>query len=297
MMSNPFSAMASAWASPQYLPSLGCTSYGEMPSSLPAPAARRHVRDVVFVRPARRRKGRSRREAARVFGLKMCRHSAPPGFSALIGVLPRKLSVGDALILILAYCRIEVAPSDCGPLYFALNVSAREIRRKPHRFMMRWFRLSWSEHFGGPPDVSHDSFTAPVMVAVPVASWPHRVPLFGPPRTPSHGRHHVLLFGSKMPRLFTKTSASVTCFRNASTQFAVPKSAATPRNSAFATRWRILSSAAATRASVRPLTTTLAPSAAGAVAIANPIPAVEPGPACRRYRSSLLRGIKSAKSS
>ena len=49
MMSNPFSAMASAWASPQYLPSLGCTSYGEMPSSLPAPAARRHVRDVVFL--------------------------------------------------------------------------------------------------------------------------------------------------------------------------------------------------------------------------------------------------------
>src|ERR1700730_18337747 len=72
----------------------------------------------------RRRKGRSRREAARVFGLKarvfglkMCRYSAPPGFSALIGVLPRKLSVGDALILILAYCRIEVATSDCGPLY------------------------------------------------------------------------------------------------------------------------------------------------------------------------------------
>ena len=81
---------------------------------------------------------------------------------------------------------------------------------------------------------------------------------------------------SKMPRLFTKTSASATCFRNASTPFAVPKSAATPRNSAFATRWRILSSAAATRASVRPLTTTFAPSAARAVAIANPIPAVEP---------------------
>src|ERR1700730_12351018 len=48
-------------------------------------------------------------------------------------------------------CRIEGATSECGPL-FALNVSAREIRRKPHRFMMRWFRLSWSEHFGGPPD-------------------------------------------------------------------------------------------------------------------------------------------------
>src|SRR4030088_1397196 len=29
----------------------GCTSSGEMPSSLQAPAARRHVRDVVFVCP------------------------------------------------------------------------------------------------------------------------------------------------------------------------------------------------------------------------------------------------------
>src|ERR1700730_480272 len=29
----------------------GCTLSGEMPSSLPAPAARRHVRDVVFVCP------------------------------------------------------------------------------------------------------------------------------------------------------------------------------------------------------------------------------------------------------
>src|ERR1700704_4982786 len=36
----------------QYLPSPGCTLSGEMPSSMPAPAARRHVRDLVFVCPA-----------------------------------------------------------------------------------------------------------------------------------------------------------------------------------------------------------------------------------------------------
>jgi hypothetical protein len=40
--------------------------------------------------------------------------------------------------------------------------------------------------------------------------------------------------------------------------------------------WQILSSAATTRASVRPLTTAFAHSAARVVAIANPIPAVEP---------------------
>jgi hypothetical protein len=38
--------------------------------------------------------------------------------------------------------------------------------------------------------------TAPVMVAVPVASRPHRVPLFGLPRIPPHGRHHVPPFGT-----------------------------------------------------------------------------------------------------
>jgi hypothetical protein len=55
MMSNPFIAMAPAWASPQYLPSPRCILSGEIPSSLPAPAARRHVRDVVFVCPAPQR--------------------------------------------------------------------------------------------------------------------------------------------------------------------------------------------------------------------------------------------------
>src|ERR1700682_5620352 len=49
---QPFQCDCSAWASPQYLPSPDCTSSGEMPSSLPAPAARRHVRDVVFICPA-----------------------------------------------------------------------------------------------------------------------------------------------------------------------------------------------------------------------------------------------------
>ncbi len=79
-----------------------------------------------------------------------------------------------------------------------------------------------------------------------------------------------------MPRLLTRTSAEVTCCRNESTPAEVPRSAATPRASAFGTRWRIFPRAAATRASVRPLITTLAPSAAKAMAIASPIPAVEP---------------------
>jgi hypothetical protein len=35
-----------------------------------------------------------------------------------------------------------------------------------------------------------DSFTAPVMVAVPVASWPHRVPPFRPPRTCPYRKLH-----------------------------------------------------------------------------------------------------------
>jgi hypothetical protein len=63
------------------------------------------------------------------------------------------------------------------------------------------------------------------MVAVPVASWPHRVPLFGPPRTlphgrrrvppfgpprsPPRGRHHVLLFGPPRTRCFLYPAANV----------------------------------------------------------------------------------------
>src|SRR5208283_3384276 len=38
-------------------------------------------------------------------------------------------------------------------------------------------------------------FTPPLMVAVPVASWLHPVPLFGPLRTLRHGRPHVPPFG------------------------------------------------------------------------------------------------------
>src|SRR5712691_6788823 len=49
-----------------------------------------------------------------------------------------------------------------------------------------------------------------------------------------------------------------------------------PRTSAFLTRWPIRSTAADTRASVRPFTMTFAPSAASAAAMANPMPAVEP---------------------
>src|SRR6267143_163108 len=82
--------------------------------------------------------------------------------------------------------------------------------------------------------------------------------------------------GSKIPRLLTKMSASGTCWRNVSTPWAVPRSAGTPRRSAFPTLARIFLTAAATRASVRPLTMTLALSAASVAAMAKPIPAVDP---------------------
>src|SRR6266478_6367292 len=49
-----------------------------------------------------------------------------------------------------------------------------------------------------------------------------------------------------------------------------------PRKSACFTCCRILPRAAVTRASVRPFTATLAPSCASAVAIASPMPAVDP---------------------
>src|SRR5712664_1095219 len=82
--------------------------------------------------------------------------------------------------------------------------------------------------------------------------------------------------GSKIPRLLTRMSASGTCWRNVSTPWAVLRSAGTPRRPAFPTLVRIFLTAASTRACVRPLTTTLAPSAASAAAMANPIPAVDP---------------------
>src|SRR5258708_38076060 len=71
-------------------------------------------------------------------------------------------------------------------------------------------------------------------------------------------------------------SASGTCWRNVSRAWAVPKSAGTPRRSGFPALARIFLTAAATRASVRPLTMTLAPSAASVAAMAKPIPAVDP---------------------
>src|SRR5882762_9510327 len=82
--------------------------------------------------------------------------------------------------------------------------------------------------------------------------------------------------GSKIPRLLTRMSASGTCWRNVSTPWAVPKSAGTPRRSGFPTLARIFLTATSTRASVRPLTMTLAPSAASVAAMAKPIPAVDP---------------------
>src|SRR5208337_4164916 len=81
---------------------------------------------------------------------------------------------------------------------------------------------------------------------------------------------------SKIPRLFTRMSASGTCSMNHATPSEFPRSAAMPRTSALLLCSRRESSAAATRASVRPLMMTRTPSSASAAAMARPIPAVEP---------------------
>src|SRR5262245_42381740 len=79
-----------------------------------------------------------------------------------------------------------------------------------------------------------------------------------------------------MPMLLTSTSASGTARTSASQPLAPARSAATPSTSAPGTSARICASAPSTRAWVRPLTTTRAPSAASSRAVANPMPAVEP---------------------
>src|SRR5882724_1816311 len=79
-----------------------------------------------------------------------------------------------------------------------------------------------------------------------------------------------------MPRLLTRISAAGTCSVSCLTPAAVPKSAATSSTSAPRISIRIVSAAAETRFSVRPLITIRAPSRARVLAIANPMPAVEP---------------------
>jgi hypothetical protein len=50
-------------------------------------------------------------------------------------------------------------------------------------------------HSSGPQirDPLSEGFSNFVTLAVPVASWPHRVLLFGRPRSPPHGRHRLPL--------------------------------------------------------------------------------------------------------
>ena len=83
-------------------------------------------------------------------------------------------------------------------------------------------------------------------------------------------------FGSKMPTLLTRMSTSGSRAVTARHPAAVARSAATPSADTPATSPRSLDSASSTRASVRPLRVTVAPSAASARAVAKPIPAVDP---------------------
>src|SRR5207302_1164775 len=82
--------------------------------------------------------------------------------------------------------------------------------------------------------------------------------------------------GSNMPMLFTSTSACGNAAITLAQPAAVLRSAATPSTWASETVLRNLASAVSTRAGVRPLMITWAPSRASASAAANPIPAVEP---------------------
>src|SRR6266404_6297251 len=82
--------------------------------------------------------------------------------------------------------------------------------------------------------------------------------------------------GSKMPTLFTSTSTAGSFAITASAPAEPEKSAAMPSTLAAAACDRIASTAASTRSCVRPFTWTCAPSLASDLAIANPIPAVDP---------------------
>src|SRR6266404_101527 len=82
--------------------------------------------------------------------------------------------------------------------------------------------------------------------------------------------------GSKMPTLFTSTSTAGNFAITASAPAKPQKSAAMPSTLAFVVLDRIAAIAAFTRSCVRPFTKTCAPSLASELAIAKPIPAVDP---------------------
>src|ERR1044072_4910654 len=79
-----------------------------------------------------------------------------------------------------------------------------------------------------------------------------------------------------MPRLFTRMSAAGKSRVNAAQPSAVARSNGAARTRADGTAWRSLSVASCTAASVRPLTTTSAPMPASPIAVASPMPRVDP---------------------
>ena len=79
-----------------------------------------------------------------------------------------------------------------------------------------------------------------------------------------------------MPMLLTSTSTSGSAAISAAQPAALPRSAAIPWTTAPDTSCFSRAVTASTRASVRPLTVTTAPSRARARAVANPMPAVDP---------------------
>src|SRR5665647_1851426 len=83
-------------------------------------------------------------------------------------------------------------------------------------------------------------------------------------------------FASNAPTLLTRMSTSGYCFATAATPSTVDRSAAAGRSSAVGLSFVIRAIASSTRACVRPLTITAAPSRASVLAIAKPMPSVEP---------------------
>jgi hypothetical protein len=83
-------------------------------------------------------------------------------------------------------------------------------------------------------------------------------------------------FGSKMPALLTRISIAGTAAASCSHPSAVETSAAMPRTFAFVMAAFSADAALSALVCVRPLTTTSAPDCASPLAMAKPIPLVEP---------------------
>ncbi len=83
-------------------------------------------------------------------------------------------------------------------------------------------------------------------------------------------------FASNAPRLLTRMSTFGNSFAIASTPASIDRSPAAPRSCAFGTSLAIRDTASSTRSCVRPFTITVAPSRARVLAIAAPMPSVDP---------------------